>query len=77
MLKYLISFVYDEDEIRPSEKQVRLRHLLHKQIVLSNIILKSPESKSNIADDKLIEYELNRLTKACKVPVKKKKKNKC
>jgi hypothetical protein len=76
MLKYISSFIYEEDEIRPSEKQVHLRHLLHKQIVLSNMILKSPECKPNIASE-LINYELNRLKKASKVPLKKKRKNKC
>ena len=75
MLKYISSFIY-EKEITPDEKQLRLRHLLHKQIVLSNIILKSPECKPNIADE-LIDYELNRLKKASKISVKKKKKNKC
>jgi len=76
MLKYISSFIYEnEDEITPDEKQVHLRHLLHKQIVLSNIILKSPECKPSITDG-LIEYQLNRLTKASKISVKKKKKKK-
>jgi hypothetical protein len=71
MLNYLKSFIYEED-ITPDEKQLHLRHLLHKQIVLSNIILKSPECKPSITDG-LIDYQLNRLTKASKISVKKKK----
>ena len=73
MLNYLKSLIYEEEEIEPDEKQVHLRHLLHRQIVLSNMVLKSPEAKSSITD-KLIEYELNRLTNASKISVKKKKK---
>jgi hypothetical protein len=49
MLKYISSFIYTE-EVKPDERQVHLRHLLHKQIVLNNMILKSPECKPNIAD---------------------------
>ena len=74
MLNYLSSFIWSEpEEITPDKKQVHLRHLLHKQIVLSNIVLKSPEAKPSI-DNALIEYELERLKNASKISVKKKKK---
>jgi len=74
MLNYLKSFIWNEpEEIEPDEKQVHLRHLLHRQIVLSDMVLKSPEAKPSI-DNALIEYELERLKKASKISVKKKKK---
>lgn len=74
MLNYLKSFIYEED-ITPDEKQVHLRHLLHRQIRLSSIILKGVDTKPNIVDG-LIEYELDKLTKASKISVKKRRKKK-
>ena len=75
MLKYLSSFIWNDEEVKPNERQVHLRHLLHKQIVLNNMILKSPECKPSIADE-LIEYQLKKLTNASKISVKKRKKRK-
>jgi hypothetical protein len=71
MISYLSSFIWDEPEIKPSERQVQLRHLLHKQIVLNNMILKSIDTKPSISNA-LIDYELDRLTKQAKIPIKKK-----
>lgn len=77
MLNYLSSLIWtpEEPEVKADAKQVHLRHLLHKQIILSNMILKSPEAKPSIDND-LIEYELERLKQASKISVKKKKKKK-
>ena len=75
MLNYLKSFIYEEEDITPDEKQVHLRHLLHKQIRLSSIILKGIDTKPNIVDG-LIEYELDKLTKASKISVKKRRRKK-
>ena len=74
MLKYLSSFIWDEpDEIKPSERQVQLRYLLHRQITLNNMTLKAVDDKPSVADG-LIDYELQRLTKT--VAIKRKKTNK-
>ena len=70
MLSYLSSFIWTEEpeEIKPDERQLRLRHLLHKQIVLNNMILKSIDAKPPISDA-LIEYELKKISK---IPIKRK-----
>ena len=76
MLKYLSSFIWDEpEEIKPSERQVQLRHLLHRQITLNNMTLKAVDFKPSVADG-LIDYELQRLTEHAKTPIKRKKTNK-
>lgn len=73
MLSYISSFIWDEPEdITPSERQVHLRFLLHKQIVLNNMTLKAVDAKPSISDG-LIEYELNRLNHAKTIPIKRKK----
>jgi hypothetical protein len=69
MLSYLSSFIWTEEkEIKPSERQVQLRHLLHKQITLNNMILKSIDTKPPISDA-LIEHELKKISK---IPIKRK-----
>lgn len=74
MLSYLSSFIWEteETEITPDEKQVRLRHILHRQITLNKMVLKSIDAKPSISDG-LIEYELNRLTEHAEIPIKRKK----
>jgi hypothetical protein len=71
MLKYLSSFIWDEPkEIKPSDRQTELRHLLLRQITLNNMVLKSTDVKPSVSDA-LIEYELKKISK---IPIKQKKK---
>lgn len=71
MLSYLSSFIWDEpEEIKPSDRQIQLRYLLHCQITLNNMILKSIDTKPPISNA-LIEYELKKISK---IPIKQKKK---
>lgn len=70
MFTYLSSFIWDEpEEIKPSDRQIQLRYLLHRQITLNNMILKSTDVKPPISNA-LIEYELKKISK---IPIKKKK----
>ena len=70
MIKYLSSFIWDEpEEITPDKRQTELRYLLHRQITLNNMVLKSIDTKPQISDE-LIEYELKKISK---IPIKKKK----
>ena len=75
MFTYLSSFIWTEEpeEIIPDARQVQLRHILHKQIVLNNMILKSIDTKPTISNA-LIDYELERLTKQAEIPIRKKRK---
>lgn len=77
MISYLSSFIWaEEPEIKADTRQVQLRHLLHKQIIMSNLILKSVEAKPSISDS-LIDSELTKLVEYTKkIPIKKNKKNK-
>jgi hypothetical protein len=69
MLSYLSSFIWtDEPEITPDKRQIQLRYLLHRQITLNNIVLKSIDAKPSISDA-LIEYELKKISK---IPIKRK-----
>ena len=71
MIKYLSSFIWDEpEEITPDKRQIQLRYLLHRQITLNNMVLKSIDTKLPISDA-LIEYELKKISK---IPIKKNKK---
>lgn len=40
MISYIYSFIWDQ-ETQPTERQVHLRHLLHKQIKDSNLKLRT------------------------------------
>jgi len=72
MFTYLSSFIWTEEpeEITPDKRQVQLRHLLHRQITLNNMILKSIDVKPQISDA-LIEHELKKISK---IPIKQNKK---
>ena len=75
MISYLSSFIWTDEpeEIIPDSRQVQLRYLLHRQITLNKMILKSIDTKPSISEA-LIDYELERLTKQAEIPIRKKRK---
>ena len=62
---YVLGYPEEDEEVKPSDRQVRLRHELMKQIKLSKIKLKSADK------DKYVEFD----TRFIKKTKKKKKKS--